>query len=718
LDIHAGAKIYRNDNGNFVEITAITDLTSVAGYWGDYDNDGDLDILLIGAGISKIYRNENGAFADIVAGLKGVNSGAAAWGDVDNDRDLDILLAGNYVAGRIAKIYRNDAGNFVDMNAPLTPVSDGSVAFGDYDNDGDLDIVLTGNRGIANDVAINTAEIYRNDNGSFVSAAGLTGVYLSASAFGDYDNDGDLDLLVTGITTGFPVGDPSAIVYRNDAGRFVGVSAGLPGAYGGSVAWGDYDNDGALDILMSGAIFRNNTGAENTAPLAPANLVAAVAGNAATFSWSKSSDNETTQNGLTYNLRLATTADGVDKFSPMADVATGYRRVAQFGNTNHNTMWTIRNLPKAKYYWNVQAIDNAFAGSMFALEQTFVLGDTVWPGDTNNNRLVDQADVLPIGLYFNKTGPKRDNASIIWRGQVALPWTPEAATHADANGDGIINQADVLPIGLNWARVRTAAAFALGKSTGRSAVAANLGVKVTGDTNPGKDFWLDVHADSVKNLFGIAFELLYSPATFLHPDSVFAGNWLGGDLVFFSYVDTTAGKISVAVSRKAGQEGRDSSGVIARIKMRMSSRAVRGQVTQLTLQNVAANDPDGNPILFEVTNSAIVTNVASRTNEQLPATFALHQNIPNPFNPSTTIKYDVPEAVEIRLEIFDMLGRLVRTLVNQRQLAGRYAVIWDGRDEYGKIAASGVFIYRLRAGSPASSSGRGFVQSRKMLLIR
>jgi hypothetical protein len=113
-----------------------------------------------------------------------------------------------------------------------------------------------------------------------------------------------------------------------------------------------------------------------------------------------------------------------------------------------------------------------------------------------------------------------------------------------------------------------------------------------------------------------------------------------------------------------------------------------------------------------------VTNVASRTNEQLPATFALHQNIPNPFNPSTTIKYDVPEAVEIRLEIFDMLGRLVRTLVNQRQLAGRYAVIWDGRDEYGKIAASGVFIYRLRAGSPASSSGRGFVQSRKMLLIR
>jgi fibronectin type 3 domain-containing protein len=708
-------KIFRNDfaqGAGFVDINAnLTGLSSGAGYWGDYDNDGDLDVLLVGAGISRIYRNDQGAFTDIAAGLKGVSSGSAAWGDYDNDGDPDILLAGAYVAGRIAKIYRNDNGNFADINAPLTPASSGAVAWGDYDSDGDLDVVLTGNRGTANDASINTAEVYRNDNGSFVNAGGLNGVYLSAVAWGDYDNDGDLDLLVTGITTGFPEGSPSATLYRNDAGRLVTVSAGLPGTYSGPVAWGDYDNDGDLDMLMNGAIFRNNIDAENTAPTAPANLAATVAGNAVTFSWNQSTDNQTAPNSLTYNLRLGATPGGVEKSSPMADLTTGYRRVIQLGNANHNLSWTIKKLPKSRFYWSVQAIDNAFAGSAFAPEQTFVLGDTVWPGDANNNRLVNQADVLPIGLYFNKTGPKRDNTSMIWKGQVALPWSPEAATYADANGDGLINQADVLPIGLNWGKTRSQAPLASGENASRfGAATPNLKTIITGDTNPGKTFWLEIHADSVTNLFGISFELLYAPRTNVHLDSMLAGNWLGSDLVFFAFVDSAAGKINLAVTRKSGQGGRDGSGMVARIKMRMSSAAVVGQVTTLNLQDVVANDPAGNPIRFNVINGSIVTSVASRPQAYVPQRFALYPNVPNPFNPSTTIQYDLPQAVEARLEIFDILGRRVRTLVHQHQPAGHYAVIWDARDDRGAQVSSGVFIYQL--------SAEKFVQSRRLLLLR
>ncbi len=88
---------------------------------------------------------------------------------------------------------------------------------------------------------------------------------------------------------------------------------------------------------------------------------------------------------------------------------------------------------------------------MFDLSE-FVTTVTVWPGDTNNNGKVNQADVLPLGLYWQKVGPKRPNASTLWQGQSVAAWSPEAATYADANGDGVVNQADILPIGLNWGK--------------------------------------------------------------------------------------------------------------------------------------------------------------------------------------------------------------------------------------------------------------------------
>ena len=74
----------------------------------------------------------------------------------------------------------------------------------------------------------------------------------------------------------------------------------------------------------------------------------------------------------------------------------------------------------------------------------------VWPGDTNNDGLVDARDVLPVGIYWGSTGPARGSASSNWEMQLATPWSPEATTYVDANGDGMVDARDVLPIGLNW----------------------------------------------------------------------------------------------------------------------------------------------------------------------------------------------------------------------------------------------------------------------------
>jgi hypothetical protein len=93
-----------------------------------------------------------------------------------------------------------------------------------------------------------------------------------------------------------------------------------------------------------------------------------------------------------------------------------------------------------------------------------------------------------------------------------------------------------------------------------------------------------------------------------------------------------------------------------------------------------------------------------------PEKFRLIQNSPNPFNPVTTLRYDLPEQSTVNIIIYDMLGRQVRTLLNQTQDAGFKSVIWDATNDYGKPVSAGVYLYKIQAGE--------FVQTRKMVLMK
>jgi hypothetical protein len=99
-----------------------------------------------------------------------------------------------------------------------------------------------------------------------------------------------------------------------------------------------------------------------------------------------------------------------------------------------------------------------------------------------------------------------------------------------------------------------------------------------------------------------------------------------------------------------------------------------------------------------------------RSEVSLPAEYALHQNCPNPFNASTSIRYQIPQAAGVSLKVFNVLGQEVITLVNERQLAGEYNVTWEGRDDGGRAAASGIYFCRLQAGA--------YAQTVKMVLLR
>ena len=93
-----------------------------------------------------------------------------------------------------------------------------------------------------------------------------------------------------------------------------------------------------------------------------------------------------------------------------------------------------------------------------------------------------------------------------------------------------------------------------------------------------------------------------------------------------------------------------------------------------------------------------------------PATYALHANVPNPFNPETVIAFDLAQDSPVQLVVYDVLGQQVRSLVAGFLPAGAQRVLWDGRNQRGAQVGSGVYFYRLEAGE--------FVQTRRMMLLK
>jgi flagellar hook assembly protein FlgD len=94
----------------------------------------------------------------------------------------------------------------------------------------------------------------------------------------------------------------------------------------------------------------------------------------------------------------------------------------------------------------------------------------------------------------------------------------------------------------------------------------------------------------------------------------------------------------------------------------------------------------------------------------IPDNYSLSQNYPNPFNAETIIKYQLPKSGKVKLQIYDIAGRMISTLVNGEQKAGYYVISWDCRNSAGQGASSGIYFFRINAGD--------FMQTKKLLLIR
>jgi hypothetical protein len=121
---------------------------------------------------------------------------------------------------------------------------------------------------------------------------------------------------------------------------------------------------------------------------------------------------------------------------------------------------------------------------------------------------------------------------------------------------------------------------------------------------------------------------------------------------------------------------------------------------------VTTTDHAGN----ESGDSSVENNFAAVPGEGIPVAFALRQNHPNPFTAGTIIGFDMPKQGRVALEVIDVSGRVVRTLLSDAMPAGRHSAAWDGRDNAGAEVGPGVYFVRMKAG--------GFAATRKMMVLR
>jgi len=232
----------------------------------------------------------------------------------------------------------------------------------------------------------------------------------------------------------------------------------------------------------------------------------------------------------------------------------------------------------------------------------FRTGPGVYPGDTDNDGIVNEGDVLPLGLFWLETGPARSGPRPGFVIQPAQAWDPRKATYADADGNGIVDSADICPI-------------------------VEFFDERTGTPKTALDAWLEEASTWPSDLIAGLLGALQDCPT--------AG---AGRLILTRFLDGLQGA------------------------------------------------------------------------PPLPKDYSLAQNYPNPFNAATVIEYTLVESSNIRLEVFDILGRRVRTLESGPRAAGRHAITWDGRDGDGQLVASGVYFYRL--------SSPHFHFARKMMLLK
>ena len=325
----------------------------------------------------------------------------------------------------------------------------------------------------------------------------------------------------------------------------------------------------------------------------------------------------------------------------------------------------------------------------------------VWPGDTNNNGVVDEDDLQMIGTYWLAEGPKPVYESRAWSARETEAWIPKKATFADASGTGRVDHNDLRPVGLNF-----------GETNGQVKEIKEPMIPIAelslDETEEGELIELYLVTELDIDLTGLSFrvELPGIDRSFWSLVDVKAGEWgefwqENGQLLEFDI--TRDDYFAASFVHKGKTDAETADGKLAVITLR-ADRDWNGPVTANLLRSTINNNGE----MVPAKNVELVDDLDSASEPpdlQTPDKTELLDNYPNPFHRSTAIPYNLSESGNGKIIVYDMLGRRVLTYRFENQEPGSYTVDFDAAD-----LSSGAYIYQLQVDD--------LLESRLMMLVR
>jgi|GEM_PF-1698924 len=767
--------------------------------WCDYDGDGDLDLFVSNRfGYNNfLYQNTgNGTFIKITEGSivnDGGNSTGCCWGDYDNDGDMDLFVAN--ASNQQNFLYQNKSNGFfqkITTGEIVTDVgSSSSGAWGDYDNDGDLDLFVTNSDGQNNCLYVNNSNgsFYRKTDGIIVNDGGDS----NGSSWTDFDNDGDLDLYVVNQN-----GEDNFLYSNNGDGTFTKITdsfVACDGGYSNGAAWCDVDNDGDLDLFVANSNRQNNFFYLNRGNPnywinfrlhgimsnsygigTKIRIKANINGDPVWQMQEISGQAYTSQNSINaeFGLGDATVIDSVLIYWPskilkvLTNIAVDQFLVIEepvpivlkVGSVNANPNDTVKvpifvKFPPDTHFTATQIHISGYAqGLQFIAIETdsSLFGAAGW-----NYEIIDEDSSIQINATAGS--PIAGEGVLLWLGfqvlDVPLSFIPIAITSAtfdngdtpvisksggvkvkliphygDVDLDGSVQILDVVPIlnylleliVLNDQQLLNAdvtqdstisaldAALILQYDAGKIAslpydstmgsLEALVGYIRDYDYKIKQGDTITVLMELIQseNLLSFEGHLSYEPDILTFLDMT----WSESTVNYEVKTDIQNGIIKFA---GACHTPEITTGPFVYMHFSVNNNAS----TVLVFKKLRWNEQSmiNNEILAYL--RAPSQNVTSHSSNILD--YGLSQNYPNPFNISTIIKYVLKRAGWVQLSIYDERGHIVRTLVNATLPAGSHTVCWDGNNNRGEAVASGIYFYKLITDTKISFA-------RKMILLK
>lgn len=404
-------------------------------------------------------------------------------------------------------------------------------------------------------------------------------------------------------------------------------------------------------------------------------------------------NNSSASGTLSYSFQVSSSNAFTDALVIKTGVAAGAGTGS--GDPSGVTAFTVsKTLDDGKtYYYKVVANDGTFDSASLTGSFTTNAAALEFPADITGDGQVNLADFIQMVQSFGKKSTD-----------------PGFNAFADITRDDQVNLADFIQFVQRFGRK-----YIQGESSSKPAthVALVYGVDNTAQlklvgrpssSESGAIFTVDALLSNASDLKGYALQFDYDPSVLQYVSASSGKNSLlqqNGRLAeVFGTLSHDAEKgeilLASAVTYGAAAEGE---GGLARLRFRLLDDHPQGDLLRIA-EGVLI---DGK---FNLNRAQ---NLGDRLT-LVPDEFALGHNFPNPFNPATTIRYSVPEAGKVTLRIYNVLGQEVLTLVNSDQVAGYYALRWNGRDRLDRAVASGVYLYRMEAA--------GFSKVHKMLLLK